>query len=157
VSIAKHPARATGFSLVELVVTLVLIGVLAAVALPKLSGSQVYDTLGFSDGTLAALQYAQKSAIAKRRLVCATFTATQVTFTYSNAFAPALCPPLNFLIGPGDENPFIVKATGLAAYAPTPANFNFNPDGSASAGPTISFANGGRPITVEAATGYVHY
>lgn len=147
--------RNSGFTLVELVVTLVALGILAAIAAPQLTGTQAYDQLGFSDRTLAILQYAQKSAIAKRRQVCAAFTATSVTLTFSSAFNPPACD--TNLTGPGSENPYALTATGVATYSPTPANFTFNPLGQASVGQTITIAGGVRPITVEADTGYVHY
>jgi MSHA pilin protein MshC len=150
-----YPQRSAGFTLVELVVTMVVVGVLAAVAVPMLSGTQVYDQLSFSDGTLTLLQYAQKSAIAKRRQVCATFSATKVTLMYSSAFGSAACDAQ--LIGPGGETPYSLLANGTVTYSPQPADFNFNALGQASIPQTINFAPVARPITVEADTGYVHY
>lgn len=150
-----HSSRAFGFSLVELVVTMVVLGIIAAVAIPQLSATQVYDQIGLGDRTLAMLQYAQKSAVAMRRQVCATFTATTVTLTYSPVFPPAACN--TNLTGPSGENPYVVTATGAAAFAPTPANFSFSPLGQASVGQVIGLSGGGRTITVELDTGYVHY
>jgi MSHA pilin protein MshC len=151
--------RHAGFTTVELVVTIVLIGVLAAIALPQLTGTSAYDQLGFTDRTLAILQYAQKSAISRRRQVCVTFTATSATLRFSSAFTPAVCD--TDLTGPGGElipGGFTIAASGQVKYAPTPANFTFNPLGQASVGQAITF-NGVnvRAITVESDTGYVHY
>jgi MSHA pilin protein MshC len=153
--------RSAGFTLVELVVTLVLIGILAAIAVPQLTGTQVYDQLGFTDRTLTLLQYAQKSAVAKRRQVCVNFvSATQVVVMYSSAFGSAACDAQ--LIGPGGETPYSAIATGTVTYSPLPANVIFNALGQANAQQTISFVSGGsaavaRTIVVEQDTGYVHY
>jgi MSHA pilin protein MshC len=150
-----RPARASGVTLVELIVTMVLLGILAAIAIPHLSATQVYDQIGFADRTLGILQYAQKSAVGMRRQVCATFTATTVTLTYSPVFPPGGCN--TNLTGPSGENPYTVTATGTASFNGTPTNFSFDPLGQASIPQVINFSGGGRTVTVEADTGYVHY
>jgi MSHA pilin protein MshC len=141
---------------VELVATLIVIGILAAVVLPNLAGTQVYDQLSFSDRTLSLLQYAQKSAVAKRRLVCVTFTATSLTLMYASTFTGACDTPLLDPAPPSSaaaSNVFI--APGNATYAALPAAFNFGSDGSATVPQTIN-VSGARNIIIEA-TGYVHY
>ena len=131
-----------------------MLGVLAAVAVPRLTGTkQVYDSLGFYDGTKGILRYAQKSAIAKRRVVCVGFTATTVTLTFASAAGSAVCDAN--LIGPGGENPYAITASSAVVYAPAPANFTFNTLGQPSIGQVITIAGGVTNITVNADTGYV--
>jgi MSHA pilin protein MshC len=62
----KRPSHFSnaGFTLVELVMVLVLLGILAVVALPKFSGRSEFDERVFFDDVLNAIRYAQKSAVA---------------------------------------------------------------------------------------------
>src|SRR5687767_10537062 len=81
-----------GFTLLELIVTLILVGILAVVAIPKLTGLSAYNTLGFYDRVASGIRFAQKQAIAKRRNVCLAFTANSVTIRFaSSAGAAAPC------------------------------------------------------------------
>jgi MSHA pilin protein MshC len=75
---ASSPGRARrgtrGFTVVELVVTMVIAGVLAMTALPRFVRIQDFEARFFFDDTLAGLRYAQKLAIS-------TGCAVQVDFT----------------------------------------------------------------------------
>lgn len=70
--------RPRGFTLVEMIVILVLIGILAVAALPRLNVRD-FDEAGFRDGIKAALQHARKTAVASRRFVCASVSVNAVT------------------------------------------------------------------------------
>ena len=57
-------ARRQGFTLVELVMTIVVVSVLAVTAVPRLFDLASVDARGFRDETLTALRYARRLAIA---------------------------------------------------------------------------------------------
>lgn len=132
-------------------------GILAASVVPRFTGENGFEARGFRDETAAALRYAQKSAIASRRLVCVAFTANAVSARVASAAGAADCATGSALIGPGG-NVLAVSATGGATFLATPAALTFNAAGRPSAG--VSIAVSGLPaalaITVEAETGYVH-
>ncbi|MCS0596378.1 type II secretion system protein [Massilia agri] len=83
--------RAAGFTMVELIVVMVLIGVLAAIGVPRLMGDNGVAAAVFGDEVVSALRTAQKSAVAKRRLVCATVGSTAVTLRVAAQAGAAGC------------------------------------------------------------------
>lgn len=152
-----------GFTLVELVVVMVVVGVLAIGVLPRFLTRADVDARGFFDATESVLRYAQKSAIAQRRNVCVAFSAagavpTTVTLTIASATVGPCDTPL---IGPTGVAPHqAVAAAGVAfsAVPAYPAGIMFFPSGSASTTRTFAVTGlPGRVGTVEAATGYVHH
>lgn len=152
--------RASGFTTVELVVTLVIVGILAAIALPRFQDTSAFTQLGFSDEVRAALRYAQKLAIAKRREVCVDFLPAggglpdrlALTFNPTTVVGAACTNAVNL---PGQSAPYVVNVpTGIALVAS--ANFRFNGLGQPSVAPvTIALTGRALPITVAAETGYV--
>ena len=60
-------AGGAGFSLVELVTTLIVVGILAAFAVPRFVGRTGFESRGFYDQAQGIVRYAQKIAIAQRQ------------------------------------------------------------------------------------------
>lgn len=159
---ARHPlsSRPAGFTLVELVVTLIIVGVLAAFVAPRFFGTHGFEERGFHDETLSALRFAQKAAIAQRRQVCAEFPDNKTLRLRIATANPGVCNAN--LAGP-DGTPYMVDATADTKYrnsdvryAAVPATITFDPLGRPNAASTISVANLAAPVKVEAETGYVH-
>jgi MSHA pilin protein MshC len=152
--------RNTGFTLTELVVVLVLIGVLAVTAIPRFMGRGAFESSGFTDQVVAATQYARQQAVAQRRQVCVNFSIGGLTVTRAEVFGGACSADL---ANPGGGSNYVAPApTGvtMAAVAPAalPLTIIFDPAGGF-AGPTLTLNVVGdvtRAVVVEAGTGHVH-
>lgn len=146
--------RHRGFTFTELIVTISIAGLLAAVAIPRFVGRDSFASRGFYDEAGAVIRFAQKTSIAWRRSVFVCITATSV----SAGTAAGCGTPVN--------NP--VTGAALAADAPsgvtlTPANFSFDSAGRPNPNTTVTITlistiagDPARQIVVEAETGYVH-
>lgn len=157
-SFALTTSAQLGFTLVELIVVLLVAGVLFATALPRWHGESGFESRGFRDELQAALRYAQKSAIAARRTVCADLTAVPVMFRISTNQGVADCTTGRALEGP-TGGALTVAATSPASLGAAPASVIFNSSGRPLGGAASIGINGlpaALAIAVEAETGYVH-
>ena len=118
--------------MVELILVIVIAGILATVAVPRLVGRNSFDTRGFADQLAATVRFAQKLAVAQRRDVFVQLTASDATLCY---IATTPCPAASQAPGPGGEKPYTVSAPSGVAISPAA---------------TVDFDAGGRPVNIAA-------
>jgi MSHA pilin protein MshC len=163
----RLPARDSGFTLMELVVVLVIVGIVGAVVAPRFISSRGFASRGFYDEAQAVMRFAQKTAIAWRRSIYVCVTATEIS-AISNNNCAAPTPVTNPMTGAA------LKSTAPPGVTLSPTGVSpllcFNGIGgpmppatctgtSASATITLTSTISGDParqIVVEAETGYVH-
>lgn len=145
--------RQKGFTLVELVATLVIIALIAAVGGPLFFDIDVFRQRGFFEETLSAVRYAQKHAVATGCPVRVETTATGFTLYRPANAAACAAGPYNTPIADPSGNAATFTRTAPPGVTLSIHDFTFAADGSASASPTINV--GGATIQAVAATGYV--
>jgi len=150
----SRSVRVHGFTMVELVVIMVIIGFLAAIVMPRFIGNDAFASRGFYDEAQSVVRYAQKTAIAWRRPVYVCITSSSVSAGTVSDCSSLVAHPLT-----GDP----LTSTAPSGVTLTPASFSFDGGGrpSPNAQTTITFTSGiagdpARQIVVEAETGYVH-
>ncbi len=164
---------ARGFTMIELVVVMILVGILAVVAIPRLDSS-AFQERGFRDGVFTTITHARRLAMASRRFVCVTVvagsgsaatvslsrdpntspeSAASIACSQSLALpaqisgcaADQLCAPAGVTLGDGLGGSLVIRFDPLGRSLSTPNN---------TVAASVAISNQ-TPVTVEAETGYV--
>ncbi len=155
-------ASGAGFSLVELVATLIVVGILAAYAIPRWVDRTGFESRGFFDQAQGLVRYAQKIAIAQRQSapkgpIYVVITVSQIRVCYDVGCASAVTDPIS-----GAPLVLNAPADGAVTLAPV-TTFSFSGAGAPSVGAQLAInvnstgvGDANRTFYVEAVTGYVH-
>lgn len=145
--------------MVEMVTIMVVIGILAAIAIPRLTQTSAFSSSAYRNEIASALRHAQKSAVSHRRLVCAALTKTTVKLTIATQ-----SPPCNQdFSSPDGSLVYESRDTGVeAGGAFIDHTLYFQPGGEIttdSAGTAFAVGpvnvTGQSPLMIDGRTGYV--
>ncbi len=119
--------RQHGFTMVELIAVLLLVGVLAAVALPRLDGALALRGAGWRDQIKAGLLQARTLAQGHRRLVCVSLATGEIRLTLASANPASTCDAV--LTGPDGDARWAVDANNINLTQSPAGTLYFQPDG----------------------------
>lgn len=161
-----------GFTLVELILVLILVGILSLYALPRFFDRNTFDTRAFSDRARATVRYAQKTAIAQNRPVFVNFSGGRIALCFDAGCANPVRAPANrpaVAVCANNTTWMCEALPNDVVIAPANQIFYFNalgrPFRSADVDPasiftllaiTLTGSGFNSTITIEPETGYVH-
>lgn len=132
------PKYQIGFTLVELITVMVIVGILAVAVLPRFFTVGDFEDRGSADQVESLLRFAQKTAIAQHRPISVVISGSAATPNCTTTLAGAsLTCQVNSAITAG-AGTYTFNALGQRTSA------------------TGVITVGGTSITIEAETGYVH-
>jgi prepilin-type N-terminal cleavage/methylation domain-containing protein len=153
-----HPAEdRRGFTLIELVTVITILGVLAAYVAPRFWSQQTFSDRGYVDELAAALRSTQKAAVISGCPARLTLAASSYVATQQAASGNACNLSDNTWPTP------ILSADGSAIQDTAPANttaaptgvFQFDTQGRLSSSPASTITVGTHTLTIVAGTGLV--
>ncbi len=141
----KRQSCSAGFTLVELVTVILLLGILSAIAIPRLFNLNNYQTRAAYDEVVGAVRYAQKLAVAsgcpvRVQLAAGGYSLQQRADCDTGIFADISA-----------DHP--VSSSNFDSVALSPTAFTFDAMGRSSK--EVDIDVGDLSFTVVAATGYV--
>ena len=151
------PRSAAGFTLVELVIVVILLGILSAVAMPRIADTSAFSQMAFRDGLAATLRHAQKTAVSHRRLACVQVGKQSVRMRIAPAHGGSCTQAVP---GPDGKSEIAARDAGVEVAPTGTLYFQPNGDITTNAGGATHWntplvVTGMPAIEIVGATGYV--
>jgi MSHA pilin protein MshC len=151
------PEGSAGYSLVELIVVLLVIGVMAATIAPRFWTQSTFDQRGYADELAGALRFAQKAAVisgchARLTLAAGSYVASQQA-ALGNACNPADATWSTTVLGP--DGAAISNSAPSGTTATPTGVYEFDGQGRLVASPGTTITVGARSISIDANTGFL--
>ena len=137
--------KITGFTLVELIVVILIIGILSISIAPRFFGVSSYEDRKAADELLTALRHTQQMAMNRGGDIQLVLTATNFTVQISGGTA---------LRSPDGRLSYVKGFPANVVVTPVPTTITYNRLGRPSAGFVINV--GSQQVTIEEETGYAH-
>lgn len=143
-------SKARGFTMVEMVVVIVLIGILGAVAAARYFDRGSFDASAYAEQTKSMLRYAQKTAVAQHRPVFVVLSARRIALCFDFRADPA-CSAANRVQPPAGRNSnspaTIAQCAATNWYCEgTPDNLSYSQQGAGAGAAYFFFDALGRPL-----------
>ena len=141
-----------GFTMVELIMVIVILGILAAVVGPRFFDRQVFDERLFFEESLSAARYAQKLAVASGCSINARVSSAGYALSYATACGAIaagspVANPSGGDYAAGNPQAVVVSDPDL--------NVTFDSLGSASGANTVRFGANAFSFTVQPVSGFI--
>jgi len=146
----SHPRFHTGFTLVELVVVIILLGILSVYAVPRFIGVQDFRESGFYQEIVSATRYAKNLAVAKNTNVVIYFKTEGYSLEYqTNDGKYEELDPNKYPVSSANSSDVLLSND-------LPKNATFNALGRCvNCNDTLTINVNGRNMTIYEDTGYV--
>jgi MSHA pilin protein MshC len=154
--ITNHSSRSKGYTLIELVLVITIMGILAAIAGPRFFNTRGFSERGYADEMATAMRYAQKIAVASGCNVRLAITTTGYSATQQVASGNRC----NTGSATYSTNVIRPDGTALAGVPPRdanvsgPATLTFDGKGAVISGAT-NLTVGAYTLVLDAASGFV--
>lgn len=146
-----------GVTLVELITVILIVGILAAMAVPRFFDLGVFEERGFYNEVASALRYAQKIAVGSGCSVRVSITATSYDLRQQaasgNRCNPADSTWTTQVLMP-DGSAATATAPGSVTISPV-TNYEIDGLGETNLGADLNVTVGGLTMTVQSESGYV--
>jgi MSHA pilin protein MshC len=149
--------RAAGFTIVELVVVIVIIGMVAAVAAPRFFDDRTFLERGYYEELVAALKYSQKLAVASgcpvRVVIDATgYAARKQAAQVGTCNTADTTWPMNVALADGDV---LAGSMPFGVSLSSPVTLTFDAFGSTNLAGDQNISVGPFTFTVGAGSGFI--